>query len=73
MTSHTLPNDPQPILVPVETVAHLLQVSKRTVWRLVSAGKLIPPRRIGSIVRWHLGELNAWIARGCAANENREK
>lgn len=71
MTTPTPPNDETPLLVPVGTVAHLLQVSKRTVWRLVSAGQLIPPRRLGGVVRWHLEELKAWLARGCAPEGNR--
>jgi excisionase family DNA binding protein len=65
MTSNAQPDDESPLLVPVDRVAYLLQVSKRTVWRLVSAGKLIPPRKLGGIVRWHLEELKAWIARDC--------
>lgn len=65
MTSPTPPNDEEPLLVPVRTVAKLLQVSTRTVWRMLSAGELIKPRRIGTIVRWHLNELKGWIADGC--------
>ena len=65
MTSPTPLSDESPWLVPVQTVAKLLQVSPRTVWRMLSAGLLIEPRRIGSVVRWPLEELKAWIARGC--------
>lgn len=65
MTSIAQPNDEPPLLVSVRTVAKLLQVSTRTVWRMLSAGELIKPRRIGNIVRWHLDELKAWIANGC--------
>lgn len=54
-----------PLLVPVDTVAHLLQVSKRTVWRLVSAGKLVSPLRVGGSVRWRIQDIRDWIARGC--------
>jgi len=66
MTTNAQHDDESPLLVPVDRVAFLLQVSKRTVWRLVSAGKLIKPRKLGGgIVRWHLEELKAWIARDC--------
>lgn len=65
MTTLTQPDNDSPLLVPVRTVAKLMQVSTRTVWRMLSAGDLIEPRRIGGIVRWHLEELKAWIARGC--------
>lgn len=65
MTSPMPPNDDSPWLVPARTVAKLLQVSMRTVWRMLSAGTLIEPRRMGGITRWPLEELKAWIARGC--------
>lgn len=71
MTTASQPNDDPPLLIPVRTVAHLLQVSPRTVWRLVSAGKLLPPVRLGNVVRWHVEELKAWLARGQASQESK--
>ena len=65
MTSPMQPDNDSPLLVPVGTVAKLMQVSTRTVWRMLSAQEFIQPRRIGRVVRWHLEELKAWIARGC--------
>lgn len=54
-----------PLLVGVEQVATLLSVSRRTVWRLVSEGKLIAPIHIGRAARWQYGQLKRWIEQGC--------
>lgn len=57
--------DDSPALLSVDQVAGLLQVSRRTVWRLVSAGELIPPVRLRGNSRWRRVELEAWIESGC--------
>lgn len=56
-----------PLLVTAEGVAKLLQVSKRTLWRLLSMGQLLPPVRLGGSVRWRLDEIKQWIEAGCPA------
>ncbi len=61
-----------PLLVDTNKVAELLNLSPRTVWRLLSAGKLPKPVRIGRSVRWSLTKLESWIAEGCPALKNRE-
>ncbi len=53
------------LLLTVEGVAHLLQISDRSVRRLVAAGRIIPPVRLGGCVRWRADELRTWIASGC--------
>ena len=58
-------DDCERLLVTVETVAALMSVSPRTVWRLVSAGKLFAPVRVGGAVRWHYARLRLWIEQGC--------
>ena len=49
-------NAPQPLdsplLLDVTGVAHSLDLSVRTVWRLVSGGDLSQPVRIGRSARW---------------------
>ena len=52
-------------LLSVEQVATMLQVSPRTVWRLLSSGELIEPVRIRGNTRWRRDELDAWINDGC--------
>ena len=56
-----------PLLIPACEVARLLGISKRTLWRLLSAGKLPAPVRLGSNVRWRLDEVEKWISQGCPA------
>lgn len=52
-------------LIAAEEVAGILDVSTRTVWRLLSTGKLVQPLRIGGSVRWRLDEVQEWINNGC--------
>jgi len=54
-----------PTLINAKELAGILGVSQRTIWRLISTGKLIQPIRIGSNVRWRLGEITQWIDEGC--------
>ncbi len=55
----------QPLLIDSRQVGELLNLSTRTVWRLLSAGKLPRPVRIGRSVRWSRSDLETWIANGC--------
>jgi excisionase family DNA binding protein len=52
-------------LIDVEQVASLLRCSPRTVYRLSNAGRMPAPVRLGSLVRWRRGDVEAWIAGGC--------
>lgn len=52
-------------LVTAGQLAGILQVSKRTLWRMQSAGRLPCAIRIGGIVRWRLAEIEKWISAGC--------
>jgi predicted DNA-binding transcriptional regulator AlpA len=42
-------------------------VSERTLWRLVSAGRIPVPVRIGRNTRWQMAEIRHWIELGCPA------
>ena len=55
----------QELLIPAERLADMMNVSTRTLWRLLSAKKLLEPVRIGGSVRWRLEEIKQWIADGC--------
>ncbi len=55
----------QASLLSVCQVAAMMQISKRTVWRLLSSGELIAPIRIGGNTRWSRNDLENWIAEGC--------
>jgi excisionase family DNA binding protein len=59
--------DAAPKLINAEELARLLDVSERTLWRLLSGGKLPQPVRIGRNTRWRLEEVSDWIQKGCPA------
>jgi excisionase family DNA binding protein len=52
-------------LVAVGEVARRLSISIRQTWKLVAAGKLPAPIRLGRSVRWRAAELDSWIGAGC--------
>jgi excisionase family DNA binding protein len=54
-----------PVLLTADEVATMLNVSERTLWRLLSAGKVPQPVRFGRSTRWKAAEVTAWIDRGC--------
>lgn len=61
--------DTKPQLITAEELAKLMQVSERTLWRLLSGGKLPQPVRIGRNTRWRLAEVTEWIERGCEGGQ----
>lgn len=62
-----------PALLSVDQVAALLQVSTRTVWRLLSSGELIEPVRMRGNTRWRREELESWIESGCPRAESHQE
>jgi len=52
-------------LLNAEEVAAMLGVSERTLWRLLSAGRVPKPVRFGRSTRWRLADIEEWINRGC--------
>lgn len=58
-------SDGEPLLVTASQIATLMQISTRTLWRLLSGGKIPEPLRIGGAVRWRLDDVKNWIAAGC--------
>lgn len=48
-----------------DELARMLGVSKRTIWRMLSAGLIPSPIRLGGSTRWRRVEILDWIARGC--------
>ncbi len=51
-----------PVVVTARQLAIMLQVSKRTLFRMRSAGRLPAPLRVGGVVRWRLQDVQNWIA-----------
>lgn len=61
-------NDLEPggaLLIDVREVSRLLNLSTRSVWRMLSAGQLPEPVRIGRSVRWSRERIRVWIEAGC--------
>ena len=55
----------EPLLITARQLASKLNVSTRTLWRMLSAGRLPVPIRVGGIVRWRTEEIEKWISAGC--------
>lgn len=69
-------SDREPALLSAKHVANILQISTRTLWRLLSAGGIVSPVKLGRSVRWRKDELMRWIADGCPSRSkinNRDK
>lgn len=49
----------------VKAVAGILACSQRHVYRLADSSRMPRPIKLGSLVRWDLDEIDAWIAAGC--------
>jgi len=58
-------------LIGVDRVAELLECSPRHVYRLADCGRLPRPRKVGSLVRWSVGEIREWVAEGCPKQSRR--
>lgn len=55
----------EPRLITVAEFASMLNVSTRTLWRLLSAKQVPGPVRLGGCTRWRLDQVQQWIGRGC--------
>ena len=53
------------LLISADELAVLIGVSTRTIWRLLSSGRLIEPVRLGGNVRWNREQVEEWIREGC--------
>ena len=59
------PADDAPLLLTADALARLLAVSKLSIWRWRSAGRLPAPLRIGRVIRWRRSEIETWLAARC--------
>lgn len=57
-------------LITAAELAQLLNVSTRTLWRLLSARKVPEPVRLGGCTRWRLDQVRQWIGDGCPPVRN---
>ena len=52
-------------LIGVNEVAEMLGCSARSVYRLADAGRIPPPVKLNSLVRWSRTAVDDWIRGGC--------
>ena len=64
-------NSPPERLINVRETATRLGLSVRTIWKLVSTGKLAPPLKIGAARRWRETDITAYIERLSEARSER--
>ena len=64
-------DQPVTLLINAEQVANILNISERTLWRLVSGGKVPQPVRIGRSARWRVQDIYDWIESGCPSELTR--
>ena len=57
-----------PAMLTAQELGAVLRCSRRTIYRLIQAGHLPPPCRLGAMVRWSSSAVQAWIAAGCPRN-----
>jgi predicted DNA-binding transcriptional regulator AlpA len=57
----------EPLLVAKDEAARLTGISPRSLDRLVSCGKFLPPVRLGGRVMWNRASLERWVQEGCPA------
>jgi len=49
-------------LLTVNDVAKRMKLSTRSIWRLVDAGSIVSPIKIGGSIRWRSTDFNYWLA-----------
>jgi predicted DNA-binding transcriptional regulator AlpA len=59
------PTPPESLLIDRRALSRLLDRSRASIARDVSAGRIPSPVRIGRSTRWRRSEIEAWIAAGC--------
>jgi len=59
-------------LLTARELAKELAVSQRTVWKLLSGGRLPGPLRIGRSVRWRAEQISEWCRLGCPPRDEFE-
>ena len=56
-------------LVTTNDLAQRLKVSRRHIFRLLAAGKLPRPVRVGAAIRWRQSDIDLWLEWGCCPRE----
>jgi predicted DNA-binding transcriptional regulator AlpA len=59
-------------LLSAKTLARMLSLSVRSVWRLRAGQKLPEPVRVGGAIRWRQTDIERWAAMGCPGRKEFE-
>lgn len=54
-----------PAFLDAVEVADLFKCSTRHIYRLLDAGRFLPPTKLGALNRWSRDQVDRWIAAGC--------
>lgn len=60
-------------LLTVNDVAKRMKLSTRSIWRLVDAGSIVSPIKIGGSIRWRSTDFNHWLASQPSEKERTQK
>ena len=60
---------PETALLDINQVASILNCSSRHVQRMVDAGRMPKPLRLGYLVRWDKSTIKEWISQGCPQSQ----
>ena len=60
-------------LLTVNDVAKRMKLSTRSIWRLVDAGSIVSPIKIGGSIRWRSTDFNHWLASQPSEEERTQK
>ncbi len=60
-------------LLTVNDVAKRMKLSTRSIWRLVDAGSIVSPIKIGGSIRWRSTDFNHWLASQPSEEERTHK
>ncbi len=60
-------------LLTVNDVAKRMKLSTRSIWRLVYAGSIVSPIKIGGSIRWRSTDFNHWLASQPSEEERTQK
>ena len=61
------------VLLTVNDVAKRMKLSTRSIWRLVDAGSIVSPIKIGGSIRWRSTDFNHWLASQPSEEERTQK
>ena len=59
-------------MLTIRDIARILNCSSRSIYRLVDAGRIPQPVKLGAMNRWPQQAFEAWIAQGCQPTKGKK-